>query len=420
MARGRARGSLALLFTRSRNRSHDGGAGRTRRQTLRAAERVLGAGLVLGPLVYAVSLDREPVIETCEAPAVVSVEDCVAQPPTTEPVPVPVVEPAIEIEATPEPEPVDPSTLAQLLPVTANGIVLSLDAEAKWSTGRFYEPPGDASFRVAKRAAIEKLPEQLSSWSARSFDLYGPEGKLCTARVSNLHVISQYDGWGIYGLVEDEQDSSDLDTYERPSDIPPSRWRTRVWRTQPHWLVGEFESDGDCSGALWARDAALPAPTVLRPSDAPNPVADARVATFEHSTELAELRREYRAWYAALPEEAKEWEPSWSKLARENPASVRSWTDGAGVHVLELSFGSDSEGCGDGYDAELTAVDLVKPGRFVATEHETGIAAVFDADLDGRWELLYEPSYDTEARVVSETQALRYSFSIDRDWECPC
>ncbi|PRQ08916.1 hypothetical protein [Enhygromyxa salina] len=385
---------------------------RRRREGLELA---VGVGLLLGPLMFALTLPRPgEVAATCDAepaaeptPEVIVVEVCEREP---APEPTPAPEPA------PEPEPVLDGALPFVF-VNANGLVFSTEAAPEWGTGRFHEPPGDATFRVGKRAKLSQLPATLLAQRGRSFDLYGPNGKVCSARVGELRVISQYDGWSL-----DEVMGEDIwERYEDPEDIPKRMWRDALWAREGHWLVAEIESDHSCEGALWARDAALPAPMILRPTQRETSEGTARIATFERSDELAQTRAEYTAWYDALPPEAREYEQTWQTMANQAPASVTSWVDGANhVRLVELDFGSDTESCGDGFAARITSLDLVDGDSFIDTGRYTDVTAIFDADLDGKLEYLYVEAWDSGMMLTSESEALDLSLMIDRDFVCPC
>lgn len=216
-------------------------SGVRRRQTL-----MLAIGLLLGLLVYALELEAPPVYEP------VYVEACTQAP---HPEPPPSSEPDLPASA-----------LAQLLLVTDGGVVLSAEAAPSWGAGPLYERPGRSTYRVAKRAAIEELPAELATWRGHAFDLFGVDGKVCSARLGELHVVSQYEGGGLEGVLGEGWDEDALDDRFDGEKVPAEAWREQLWDAGPHWLVAEFVAEGDCEGALWARDAALPAPTVLKAS----------------------------------------------------------------------------------------------------------------------------------------------------------
>jgi hypothetical protein len=387
----------------------------------RSLEFAVGTGLLLGPLVYVLTLpptnEVPAVCESEPAPEVVVVV-CAAEQPVVEPAATPepvVVEPS---EPAPELQPAPPSASASpFLFVHGNMLVLSTTAAPEWGTGKLYEPPGEATFRVAKQAALSKLPAELAAQRERVFHLYGKHGKLCTARLGELQVINQYDGWGLDGVLGEDATVE----YDGPDSVPAELWREPLWRHEGHWLVAEIISEGRCDDALWARDASLPSPTILRVADENPPLAERRLAQFERSEEIEDLREAYEAWYAELAPEMHEYESDWAKLTAEYPASVRAWVDGADVvHVVEVDFGVDTEGCGDGYNARIAEVELVRGDVFVDTEIWPDMDMILDIDLDGRFEFLHVgPPWDS-GTVLTDENGMIDGIGIDQDFQCPC
>lgn len=373
-------------------------------------ELLFGLGLLLGPLAYALTLAPEPAPEpvVLECPAASADQPELAQPPREQP------PRAIEPEVVPEPvvinEAPKPKALAEFLFVTDAGVVLSTEAEQSWGAGKLFEPKGLATYRAAKRADPNAIPSQLWSMRGRTFDLYGPEGRVCTARLGELRVIAQYDGWGLGGVLGEEWFDRD------PTEATKQQIREGLWQLDDHlWLVAEIESIDDCEGALWARDAELPPAKLLRRSEVPNHATAARLALFE-SEELVELERSYRAEYAATDEFIRKHYPSWEQLLAEYGSKAWSWVDEHGrPHLVGLEFGRPPEPC-DPLFSRVTALDLVHGPDFVAIPFDHSPAAVFDVDFDGQWERLYSHwgSYTLTSATV---EAYAY---IEEDFMCPC
>jgi hypothetical protein len=373
-------------------------------------ELVVGLGLLLGPLAYALTL--EPEVE--RVPVAEVDEPAVAQPPSVEPIAVDVIEP-VEV---PAPAPVviqaapQPMDRGAFLFVTDAGVVLSTEAEHGWGEGRLFEPDGEVSFRAAKRANPNAIPSDLWSMRARTFDLYGPDGRVCTARLGELRVVAQYGGWSLGGVLGEEW-------YEQePESASKQQIQKGLWKREDLWLVAEIESSSSCEGALWARDAALPLPTILRRSELPNHATKARLAQFHASEELAELERNYKDEYAELEPETRSYYPSWDTLLVEHGATAWSWIDShARPQLVGLQFGREPEGCGDPLYSRITALDHVRGDEFVpAATHVHSPDAVFDFDLDGQFELLY--STPGTYWVASPTlDAYAY---VEEDEYCPC
>src|SRR5690606_20993266 len=166
---------------------------------------------------------------------------------------------------------------------------------------------------------------------------------------------------------------------------------------------------------LWARDASLPAPDVLVPGDDREHAA---LLAEEHRNALATevgqtFASEYKK-YAADIDHADDAEP-WA-IALEGRRQV--WIDQRGApRLVTISFGDHSfspcQWTGPTYgfarqlgDA-LSSDEARKLAAMVA--YDPAPVAVFDADLDGRLELLILQDHGdwTIVRLVSLTSALR-------------
>ncbi len=381
----------------------------------------VGLGLLLGPLGYALTLQPEviEVVRVEEAPVPAATNDeCVAEVAPAEVAPeVAPAEVAPEPEVAPAPS-LDLDGRLQLAFANEAGLVLSTDASLAWGTGRLRAHAGPGAHRAAKRADLGKVPEALWAQRGRTFDVYGASGKLCTARLGELSILAQHNGPSLFDVFHGQEAYED-GAYERFEQHPPSAKATRakVWSSvgeDSAWLVAELVSDSSCEGALWARDAELPPPALLHRVDGPSPVIEQRIAAHEASPKLAELKVAYQEWLEQYPEERHDY-PEWSTIEREHPATARAWLDESGAaRLVELEFGYTEDGCGDFAETSISSVDLVTDGGFEPTPHETGPLAVFDADLDGQYELLYPE------RVESETPELSRGWSIYEEFYCPC
>lgn len=391
-------------------------------RTRHALELAVGIGLLLGPLAYALTLTSEMVHECSplEASAVdprMSIE--IVEPAELEPVerreqPEPVAVP-IEIEPTPETEVDLESERMPFMFVTDVGVVLSTEAKSSWATGRLFEPRGTATHRAAKRADASAIPAEFWAQRGREFDVYGADGKVCTARLGELRVVAQYEGYGVAGILGNEWHDRD------PAEASTAEIREGLWKRGALWLVASLESDERCKGALWIRDAALPAPTILRRSSEPTPASEARIRAFEASEELAETERSYRNTYAeffADDPSFSQYTPNWATLVANQGVTAWSWLDpNQEVQLVGYDFGPEPADCGDPFDAKLTGLDQVHGEEFIELLHGSDPVAIFDADLDAKYEFFYR--YDDGSRtLVSDT--LRAFTSIERDWYCPC
>ncbi len=394
----------------------------------RAIELTVGLGLLLGPLGYALTLDAETVV--VQERVVMAGPACETEPVRVVPVQVPptpetVIEP--EPEPTPNPEVVDepdPDTRIAFAFVNDGGIVLSTMANRSWGKGRIRRHAGPGEYRAAKRADARVIPETLWAQRGRTFDLYGDSGKLCTVRIGELSVLAQHNGPTLYDVFHPEGDASedydfDYDAFDR-QDHPPKAIRSQVWANagdEDLWLVAEPVGDPSCEGALWARDSELPEPTVLRPSDAPSQLTRDRIAQFEASESRAQTQHQYEQWYAELGDDP--YEEDWATVVSENPATVRTWIDADGTTtLLELTFGYQGASCGDGYDSSIEHFEAVADGALSPIEFSVNPLAVFDADLDGSYEMIYDSDHGGPNWMASET--MERGWSIDEAFYCPC
>lgn len=291
-------------------------------------------------------------------------------------------------------------------------LVLSSEAQADWGVGELFEPELGPGFQqAAKHVDLDRLPPELRAQVGRTFDLYDGKGRQCSATLTGLTLVAHY-GYGVGGLGLEEYD-------EQGSTIeyPPEQQRAALWATQPAWLIGELE--GGCE-ALWARDAELPAPTILRWSDAPNPALQAYAQAFARSSVIPDMRAAYVAEVAGDPDGE-----NWATRMAGQEIEVAGWLDAQGeVRFVELEYGFRDDSCGYGHDTEFRDFGELAGGGFLQLDREPDALAIFDADLDGRYELLFagdgEFSQEWSAELVSESPSLQQSLAIDADGVCPC
>ncbi|MBL4688792.1 MAG: hypothetical protein JKY37_29655 [Nannocystaceae bacterium] len=217
-----------------------------------------------------------------------------------------------------------------------------------------------------------------------------------------------------------DDDGAEYDAFEaaHPS---AKEIRRKVWSSASEntlWLAAKLISDGDCQGALWARDHELAPPTVLRRTTDVSEPGRRRLAEHHASEELAAVKAHYIEWYREQSEFGVAYDP-WETLVRRHPATVASWLEADVVRVVELEFGEESEGCGDGDDTRITSVDLVVGTAFEALDSGSHPTAVFDADLDGKFELLYSDELSGASWYLG-SDTLEASWSLDEVFVCPC
>jgi hypothetical protein len=167
----------------------------------------------------------------------------------------------------------------------------------------------------------------------------------------------------------------------------------------------------------------LPEPTILTESKRSNTTIRTRLREFRRSPELAALEAQFVGFRAELGAESLEGIPTWETLVSEHPARARGWLDAEGeTRVIELRFGYDEVGC-DSSEAQPSRqkLEVLREGEFEERMSTVDPIAVFDADLDGEFELLYGTSGEGWERWLdSATDSLDLAIGVEADWACPC
>jgi hypothetical protein len=349
----------------------------------------------------------------CTAPTSSSTSpDIVIVKATTTPVHTPPVNVEAEAEPAPEPKPLSP-TSAAAKPLHAGRVLISAAAEPSWATGSVLLREANGyheRWRVERLADIDVLPPDLQRYSGMEVDLFAPEGRVCTVVLDSL-------------TLEAHVAMEDVGGHEAQPGAE-ALWKALSGDTSHAvLLVASFPKDPRCEGALWARDASLPEPVVLVPGDADE---HGKLLAAEHRRVLESdagkvLATEWQK-YITDPEYADEDAVPWSTVS-EGQRDV--WMDENGdARVVSINFGSHrftpchwlgpAHGvvrslAGEGEDLFVTAAHYSPPP-----------VAVFDADLDGRWELLWIHDNGDFNRVSlhSETRVLLMSgFDLpDHSW----
>ncbi|MCA9682930.1 MAG: hypothetical protein KC457_12085, partial [Myxococcales bacterium] len=315
-----------------------------------------------------------------------------------------------------------------LLFVQAGRLVLDTEAGPRWARGALRELPGSEDDFIVSKPLVERaIPARHLDQRGRSFDLYGRDGKLCSATVGELQVIAQYTGptaddlfeYGYdYGDDDDDDDDDDVLEEEEPPEPSKAQILPKVWETQPHWLVADLVPNGDCDfdEVLWARDAQLPAPLLLTRSAQESIVTREYAKVFWASTALAENRDNYLTAYASLDDEERTYTDDWKTMVKSFPLVLVSWLDPHGRPLfVEYQFGG-GEVC-SAFNAYMEGINQITQDGFVEVDSDLRPVAIFDADLDGRFEFYYDIDLGS-ARVRSET--LEMEASVDGDTYCPC
>jgi hypothetical protein len=354
--------------------------------------------------------NRQPAFRVL-ASIVIAVGCTDARPPLSTPSDQPSDQPhtAAIVEAEPTAETMSPNSAAAR-PLHAGRIVISEAADPSWAEGPvlFVEANRYHEKWQIERLVNDDLPPDLLRYSGMSVDLYGPSGRVCTVVVETLTLEAHVAMEDVGG----HKAEPDADTLWKALSGPTS---------QTVLLVGSFAKNPRCVRALWARDASLPTPVVLVPGDAN-----------EHNGLLAAEHRRVLASepgkavvskfadHPANPDYAEDAVP----LSTFSEGQRAVWVDEHGApQVLSINLGNhDYSPCryqGPVYGVVRSIAgegeDLFeKPAMYAPPP-----VAVFDADLDGRWELLLVRD-NGEFEIVhldSENQVLQTNIELpDGSW----
>jgi hypothetical protein len=301
-----------------------------------------------------------------------------------------------------EPVPVVPSTALAVKPLHEGRVLLSVEAKPEWAAmpvTSVEKIDYHETWTLEVGVNVDALSPELRESLGGPIDLYGPVGKLCTVTLDHLAIEARI-------LPDDDDEPLDAERLWQLVESPGEDDEVLVL------LVAGFAPDPRCAGALWARDARLPPPIVLHPAETDDTVAllaeeRLRVLDSKYGRELADD-------YSKYVEYDLEARP-WSTYIAESTGQV--WFDQNDARLIVVSFG-------DGMAVPCFPVPSYTAARPIEEEGPWpyplwGHAprAVFDADLDGRYEMLFLRKWGAlvDLDVISET--LRMELSLpDESW----
>ncbi len=344
------------------------------------------------------------------------------------PLPVAVREPSPEpvaCEAPPAPEPrvvAEPQAPADgpgaLMPIIPGGkLVVSTDADRGWGVGKVYRAEGDsAEFAAARRVDSARLPGELQALVGGAVDVYGPNGRVCTARIDRSpELLARYSGEG-YPYLDAEEDYEEFWEHDR---LPPGVLG-EVFRDHEPMLVAHLvpASGESCEGGVWARSANLAAPVVLvrvEPEGAEVKAMKAARKRIRRSPMYREIKAEYETYLSNM-----ESEPDWRHFIRRH-FSTELWRDVSGEHqVVYLRMGDFDSSCGDGFGwgvTDLRPLDDAWRENEAALGYSDALIGVVDADGDGELELIFDTPDGPSTMSASEDLTMETAVWWDG---CPC
>lgn len=222
-----------------------------------------------------------------------------------------------------------------------------------------------------------------SDWKGRAVKLYDAEGKACDAKVESLHLgVRFYAHFGMLGTWRGTGDS------EAEGPMAPDKVAADAWDMltgDERMLVGRLSAG--CGPALWARDAAAPAPAVAGVIAAGKALHQKALTEFRGLAGWARLQKAYQAEAQGTKT------PEWTSYEGAKPG-VRTFQMPDGRQFISV-WAAAGSGCGD-FGGELWAAwevkDQGKTLMLLTDEQDPGHDfvpdAVFDLDGDGRVEIM--------------------------------
>jgi hypothetical protein len=303
------------------------------------------------------------------------------------------------------PVPAIPSTALAARPLHEGRVLISVTAKPEWATMPItsvdridYHDTWTLEVGVNVDALSPELRESLGG----PIDLYGPVGKLCTVTLDHLAIEVRV-------LPDDNDVSLDAERLWQLVESPSEDDEVLVL------LVAGFAPDPRCDGALWARDARLPPPNVLHLAETDDTLAllageSARILDSKEGRELADGYSEYARYAPSIR--------SWSSYLAEGTTG-QVWFDNQNdARLIVVSLG-------DGMPVPCYPVPSYTAARPIEEEGpwphplwgRPAPRAVFDADLDGRYEMLFVRDWGAlvDLELIGET--LRMELSLpDESW----
>lgn len=272
---------------------------------------------------------------------------------------------------------------ALMLMVDDNTIQLAAHPESSWGRGELRPNREDVTIAAQRDVDITRLPPDLRELLGARVDVYATNGRVCSGTVTEPRLSMRYDGW-LDSYFADEAESEHWNEDGRL----PDDFEQRFGEAFTTFLVATLETDASCDGAVWARQASLPAPTVLARVERDASDHTLRQATrgqVRRSASYTEMKAAYQAYAQHDPGEST---ASWSTFLRDS-YRLNMWRDVTGDHVLaHVAYGAFDVPCGDGFDLGVAQwyVPDPKTGARLSGIAPAEVAAVFDANNDGHLE----------------------------------
>lgn len=321
------------------------------------------------------------------------------------------LEPVREPEPIPEPapEPTAPSLAGAGMLLHDHQLILTTTPDLTWSKGQLRNHPIGWGVAVSKRVDATRLPDPLRALADARVVVYAADGSTCTAttRADDLTIYGRQDG----ELAYPEGDSDEL----TPGQL--REVREQVLREAQLLRARLHRDDARRCEGLWARDAALPSPTVFAAAELDERDRALHERLFDQVFPLAQLEpmaRAYREHHA----HADEPQPSWREYVRAT-LQVTRWDELGGPRsYLNVIVGDGGEPC-SGLFSEQQALLFAVEGDSLRLLDQPGFLhplAVMDLERDGLLEAVTAGGTQLESNTAA-APTQRYEFPYHG---CPC
>lgn len=326
--------------------------------------------------------------------------------------PEPAPEPAPEPEPIPEPAPMTdaPTSLAGAgMLLHDHQLVLTTTPDLTWSKGQLRNHAIGWGVAVSKRVDATRLPDPLRALTDARVVVYAADGSTCTAttHADDLTIYGRQDG----ELAYPEDDNDEL----TPAQL--REVREQVFADAQLLRARLHRDDARRCEGLWARDAALPSPTVFAAA-----LLDEHDRTL-HTRVLAQLAdipavAEFAGAYRRYGVDSGGEQPTWSTFQRDTLQLTR-WDELGGARsYLNVIVGDGGEPCSGLFYDQLALLFAIE-GETLRLLDQPGFLhplAVMDLERDGLLEAVTAGGTQLESRGAA-TPTQRYEFPYHG---CPC
>lgn len=273
-------------------------------------------------------------------------------------------------------------------------LVFTTEAEKSWATGPVEADPDFEghieNIRAIRALRPDVLDPELAAALSGSYDVYGPEGRVCTVRVDNPHLAAEFYGWESYEDLWTVYDDAEGEPTQAEITAAVDKVRPQVWDNEQLWLVSDLVSDRgeDCSGGLWARHTSLPAPDLLSLETGKTSESRKVFKSLLASEDMVRMKEDFESFRESELdseyEDYSEYDIPWSRFTNKT-LNVQNWVDAKGdVQVVSLESGA-WESCSSFYFYDGATYSTATE-TFEDLEFHGMPRSVFDLDGDGRYE----------------------------------